>query len=154
MLASILASFAILALAPQSDSCSACGSAGDSGCAKSTVRTQASTKAGGSVKTEVRIDARSSGCGSSEALSAADAAFLAEARRMMLLAGQAECGKPGCCNGPRQLAKFKVFVDGRYLFYGCAETARTARSAFAQAGHRVGPVQPVRTRITISGQRA
>lgn len=91
---------------------------------------------------------------------ASEEAFMAEAKRMMVLAevkasGKAECcqstpakpmakGDEGCCNADGAPAKFKVFVAGEgYKFFGCADSASEGRTALSAEGRKVGPVQKV-----------
>lgn len=89
-------------------------------------------------------------------------AFMAEARRMTMAAeGKSRCckstaanpvvrGSAGCCNAPRQVAKFKVFVRGEgYRFFGCSTSAQQVRSQLASQGKHVGRVQAVLSRVLI-----
>lgn len=89
-------------------------------------------------------------------------AFMVEAHRMMLAAeGKTACckstaakpiarGTEGCCNEPKQVAKFKVFVRGEgYRFFSCSTSAQQGRNQLAAQGKHVGRVQPVQTRILI-----
>lgn len=60
-------------------------------------------------------------------------------------------GDPGCCNAKGELAKFKVWVVGEgYRFFGCEGSAGKARMELQDAGHRVGAVQVVLSKIYIS----
>lgn len=86
-----------------------------------------------------------------------------EAERMAMEAeGKKQCcksteakpmakGDPGCCNAKTAAAKFKVFANGAYQFFGCADSAAKARKEMLQKGLIVGKVQPVRTKSTRIG---
>ena len=58
-------------------------------------------------------------------------------------------GKAGCCNAPGQLAKFKVFVDGKWMFYGCKEMASKGRQELLTMAFKVGQVLPVSGKVQI-----
>lgn len=62
-------------------------------------------------------------------------------------------GDKGCCNAKDALAKFKVFVDGEWKFYGCQGSATKGRAEWVTKAFNVGKVQPVTSRVTISGRR-
>lgn len=60
-------------------------------------------------------------------------------------------GEDECCNAPGKLAKFKVWADGKYAFYGCEGSANKGRLALvAKGAMSVGPVQTVVGKVTIA----
>ncbi|MCB0826549.1 MAG: hypothetical protein KDC26_10195 [Armatimonadetes bacterium] len=77
-------------------------------------------------------------------------------------AGEKECckstpeakvmkGEEGCCNAPGQPAKFKVWADGKYHFFGCEDSAKEGRMELVAKGAAlVGNVQPVKGKVLIS----
>lgn len=85
----------------------------------------------------------------------AEAVFLAEARRMELLAeGRAICcrstatrtiakGEAGCCKAAQARRAFKVWVGGEFRFFACRGRAEAARRTLVAQGQRPGPVQRV-----------
>ena len=87
--------------------------------------------------------------------------FLAEAARMTMQAeGRQECckstatkpmakGDKGCCNEVGTVAKFKVYADGKYFFFGCKDSAAMGRKDLMQKGFAVGDIQKVRSRARI-----
>lgn len=104
-------------------------------------------------------------CGASKKTTG-EAAFMAEAHRMMMAAemktkGAEDCckstlekpmakGDPGCCNAPGEPAKFKVYVSGEgYKFFGCEDSAGQGRSKFLASGKVVGSVQKVTSKAKI-----
>lgn len=53
-------------------------------------------------------------------------------------------GGAGCCNEKGQPAKFKVWSEGKYYFYGCEGSASKGRLSLIENGaFHVGKVQPV-----------
>ncbi len=88
--------------------------------------------------------------------------FMAIARQMELKAeGKQECckstaekpvakGGEGCCSEKGTPAKFKVFANGKYKYFGCADSAAKARKEMLAQGSRPGKVQKVRTRVLMS----
>ena len=93
----------------------------------------------------------------------ADKEFMAEAQKMTLAAeGKKACckstaakpmakGDKGCCNEIGAKAKFKVYAHGKYHFFGCKDSAATARKEMIAKGIVVGKVQPVRSSRTKIG---
>lgn len=93
--------------------------------------------------------------------SSGEAEFMAEAQKMAASAeGKKACckstaakpmarGDKGCCNEVGTVAKFKVYADGKYHFFGCKDSAAEARKELAQKGFAVGNVQKVRSRARI-----
>lgn len=60
-------------------------------------------------------------------------------------------GEKGCCNEKGALAKFKVWADGTYHFFGCQGSASKARIDLARQGALVvGRVQPVVGRVAMA----
>lgn len=60
-------------------------------------------------------------------------------------------GEGECCNAPGKLAKFKVWADGKYYYYGCEGSAGKGRVTLAKKGMLlVGKVQPVVGKVQIS----
>ena len=90
-----------------------------------------------------------------------EAEFMAQAQKMMAAAeGKKACckstaakpmarGDKGCCNEVGTVAKFKVYADGKYHFFGCKDSAAEARKELAAKGFAVGDVQKVRSRARI-----
>lgn len=88
--------------------------------------------------------------------------FMAIAREMELKAeSKQECckstaekvvakGGTGCCSEKGALAKFKVFANGTYKYFGCADSAAQARKEMLAHGTRPGKVQKVRGRVLMS----
>jgi hypothetical protein len=58
-------------------------------------------------------------------------------------------GGKGCCNETGALAKFKIFVDGQYMYYGCEGSANKARKEMMPVAFRVGAVQKVSGKVMI-----
>lgn len=58
-------------------------------------------------------------------------------------------GAKGCCNEVGALAKFKVFADGKWMFYGCRGSAEKGRRELLTMAFRVGQVQPVTGQVRI-----
>lgn len=58
-------------------------------------------------------------------------------------------GGEGCCNAPGQFAKFKIFVDGKYMYYGCKDSAMMAHKELKTMAFKVGSVQPVSGKVRI-----
>lgn len=59
-------------------------------------------------------------------------------------------GSKGCCNAKGALARFKVWADGTYHFFGCQGSASKARLDLARQGALVvGRVQPVVGRVAM-----
>ncbi|MCB8932650.1 MAG: hypothetical protein M9921_04180 [Fimbriimonadaceae bacterium] len=121
------------------------------------------TKDQGKIVAQVKQDKE---CCASPKADDREAAFMAEAHRMMAAAemkakGTEECcqstaekpmakGDPGCCNAPGAPAKFKVFVAGQgYKFFGCEDSAGQGRSALLAEGKVVGKVQKVTSNAKI-----
>ncbi|HRF59609.1 MAG TPA: hypothetical protein PLH94_06795 [Fimbriimonadaceae bacterium] len=100
-------------------------------------------------------------CGSKVSASIGDDAFMAEAHRMMMKAeGKMSCckstttkmiakGGEGCCNNIKAKAKFKVYANGKYQFFGCKGSATMARNQMVAMGVKAGKIQPVRSRRSI-----
>ena len=60
-------------------------------------------------------------------------------------------GEEGCCNAPGQQAKYKVWADGKYHFFGCEDSAKEGRMELVTKGASlVGQVQPVKGKAFIS----
>ncbi|HRJ26368.1 MAG TPA: hypothetical protein PLO61_02515 [Fimbriimonadaceae bacterium] len=59
-------------------------------------------------------------------------------------------GEKGCCNAKGELAKFKVFANGQYQFFGCQGSATKGRTEMIAKGVRAGKVQKVTSRVLMS----
>lgn len=60
-------------------------------------------------------------------------------------------GEGDCCNAKGQLAKFKVFAEGKYHFFGCEGSAKKGRADLVAQGYvGVGEVQKVKGKVFIS----
>lgn len=108
-------------------------------------------------------DGKDACCGSKQAkkMANSDHVFLEEAARMTMAAeGKQACckstaakplakGDKGCCNEKGTAAKFKVYADGKYYFYGCKDSAAQGRKDLLSKGFAVGDIQKVRSRAKI-----
>lgn len=111
-------------------------------------------------KVEAKVEKQSC-CGSKMSASIGEDAFMAEAQRMMMKAeGKMACckstatkavakGGDGCCNNVKAKAKFKIYANGKYHFYGCKGSATMARNQMMEMGVKPGKVQTVRSRRSI-----
>ena len=116
-------------------------------------------------KKDAKMDAKKASCGQ-QAL-CPEEAFLAEAKKMSMQAYSIEkkkdacCqstqekvvakGSEGCCNAKGETAKFKVFVAGEgYKYFGCADSAAKGRKELLAKHTKVGTVQKVSGKISIS----
>lgn len=60
-------------------------------------------------------------------------------------------GEGDCCNAPGQFAKFKVFAEGKYHYFGCEDSAAAGRNALVAQGYvGVGKVQKVRGKVKLA----
>lgn len=66
----------------------------------------------------------------------------------------AKNAKAGCCNAPGKLAKFKVFADGKWMFYGCKEMAAKGRQELLTMAFKVGQVLPVTGKVQIPANQS
>jgi len=93
----------------------------------------------------------------------AEDSFLLMAKEMELKAeGKQACckstavktvvkGEGECCNAPGSPAHFKVYVMGvGYKYFGCDGSAAQGRKDLMAKGKKVGPVQPVSSRVPVS----
>ncbi len=126
--------------------------------------------AGGVCKPEakvVKVEAKQGGCCAEKAVKAvkveakqagccADKAGKVEAK--VVKEGKTACcqstnAKPvakagaGCCNEAGKPAKFKVFADGKWMFFGCKTSAEKGRSDLLKMAFKVGTVQTVTGKV-------
>lgn len=121
---------------------------------------------------EKAVKAQTADCAGKTAAScatkpSAEHQFLAEAKKMEMQAQKLETGKdecckstevkpmlkgdPGCCNAKDEPAKFKVFIAGMgYKYFGCEESAGKERQKLIAKHARVGKVQKVTSKVSIS----
>ncbi len=60
-------------------------------------------------------------------------------------------GEGDCCNAPGQFAKFKVFAEGKYHYFGCEDSAAAGRKALVAQGYMgVGKVQKVKGKVKLA----
>ena len=116
-------------------------------------------------KKEAKAEAKAGCCGTK--MASQEDAFMAEAKKMTMQAYTIEkkkdacCqsteekvaakGSEGCCNAKGEAAKFKVFVAGvGYKYFGCADSAAKGRKELLAKHTKVGAVQKVNGKISIS----
>lgn len=58
-------------------------------------------------------------------------------------------GEGSCCNAKGQTAKFKVWTEAGYKFFGCEGSAAKGRDELIAKGLIVGQVQPVVGKVAI-----
>lgn len=131
-------------------------------------------------KKEAKADAKAGQCATKTAdcgpkaaascgtkMASQEDAFMAEAKKMSMQAYTIEkkkdacCqstqtkvvakGSEGCCNAKGETAKFKVFVAGvGYKYFGCEDSAAKGRKELLAKHTKVGAVQKVNGKISIS----
>lgn len=114
---------------------------------------------------KAKAEPKSASCGTK--MASQEDAFMAEAKKMSMQAYSIEkkkdacCqstqekvvakGDEGCCNAKGETAKFKVFVAGvGYKYFGCSESAAKGRKELLAKHAKVGAVQKVSGKISIS----
>lgn len=65
----------------------------------------------------------------------------------------AKAGK-GCCNATGEMAKYKVFADGKWMFFGCKDSAEKGRRDLTTMAFKVGKVMPVTSMIRIPANQS
>ena len=118
------------------------------GCCKSKeAKVVAQTAAEGCCKSKAaKVQAKAEGC---ESGACGDKAVQAKAVDGKEACCKSTAAKPiakgskGCCNETGAPAKFKVFADGKWMFYGCRGSAEKGRRELLTMAFRVGQVLPV-----------
>ncbi len=63
-------------------------------------------------------------------------------------------GEKGCCNAPGEMAKFKVFADGKWMFYGCKGSAEMGRKELMTMAFKVGQIMPVTGKVMMPSNQS
>ncbi len=63
-------------------------------------------------------------------------------------------GAKGCCNAPGEMAKFKVFADGKWMFYGCKGSAEMGRKQLMTMAFKVGQIMPVTGKVMMPANQS
>jgi len=118
----------------------------DAGCCASKAKTVAKTESACASKAAKPV-AKAAGAGScavkAKTVAKTESCCASKAAKPVAKAGK------GCCNAAGEFAKYKVFVDGQYMFYGCQGSAGKARTEMVAVAFNVGKIQIVTGKVMI-----